>query len=292
MKINRIRPDEYIFTQRLGYIADPPKSLCYIGELPAGDAPVVAIVGTRKPTKYGVEVTEKLAYDMAKQGVIIISGLALGVDGLAHRAALEAGGITIGVVVNELPDISPRTNISLAKEMIAKNGAILSEWGEGDGAIVNKWSFLERNRLVSGLADAVIITEAAAKSGTLNTAGHALNQGREVFAVPGNITSPLSEGCNALLKQGAAPVTEARDVLEIIAPHLLKKPGKNSQAKLPIGDTPAENAILKLLVQGVRDGDQLQQQSSLTAAEFATALTMLEINGAIKPLGANQWTLR
>lgn len=292
MKINRIRPDEHIFTQRLVDIADSPKSLYYIGALPEKAAPVVAIVGTRKPTKYGTEVTERLAYDLAKQGVVIVSGLALGVDGLAHRAALEAGGITIGVVVNELPDISPRTNVQLAKQIIASGGAIMSEWGEGDGAIINKWSFLARNRLVSGLSDAVIITEAAAKSGTLNTAGHALTQGRDVFAVPGNITSPLSEGCNALLKQGATPVTEARDILEVIAPELLRKGRKSTQTALPLGDTPAENAILQLISTGVRDGDQLQQQSKLTAAEFATALTMLEINGMIKPLGANQWTLR
>lgn len=290
MKINRISPDEHIFTQRLGDIADPPKSLCYIGELPENQVPVVAIVGTRKPTKYGIEVTQRLSYDLAKAGAVIVSGLALGVDALAHKAALEAGGLTVGVIVNQLPDISPRTNISLAKEIIKNNGAIMSEYATGEDAVVARWSFLKRNRLVSGLADAIIITEAAAKSGTLNTAGHALTQGREVFVVPGNITSPLSEGCNNLLKQGATPVTSAKDILEIIAPELLT--GKNnSQSKLPLGDTPEENTILKLIASGVRDGDQLLAQANLSAANFATAMTMLEINGLIKPLGANQWTL-
>ncbi len=290
MKFNRIRPDEHKFTQRLVNIADAPKSLCYMGELPYSDAPVVAIVGTRKPSKYGVEVTQRLAYDLSKQGVIIVSGLALGVDSLAHRAALEAGGVTVSVVINELPDISPKTNYNLAKTMLDRGGAVLSEWGRGDGAPMTKWAFLRRNRLVSGLADAVIITEAAARSGTLNTAGHALVQGREVFAVPGNITSPLSEGCNMLLKQGAAPITEARDVLEIIAPQLLKQTSK--QPVLPLGDTPAENAILKLIAKGVRSGDELQAQTKLNAADFSTALTMLEINGLIKPLGANNWSLK
>lgn len=290
MKINKIRPDEHNFTRRLGDIASSPKSVCYMGVLPENSPPVVAIVGTRKPTRYGIEVTQQLAYDLAKKGVVVVSGLALGVDALAHRAALEAGGVTIGIVVNALPDISPKTNVPLAKEIIAKGGAVMSEWQEGDEMIVTRWSFLERNRLVSGIADAVIVTEAAAKSGTLNTVGHALTQGREVFAVPGNITSPLSEGCNNILKQGAQPVTEARDVLEIIAPQLLGK--ARTQTKLPLGDTPAENAILQLLASGIRDGEQLQQQSNLSAAEFATALTMLEINGMIKPLGANQWTLR
>lgn len=291
MKINRIRPDEHIFTQRLGHIANAPESLCYMGELPETEAPVVAIVGTRKPTRYGVEITERLAYDLAKAGVIVVSGLALGVDALAHKATLEAGGTTIAVLVNELPDISPKTNLNLAKQIIASGGGIISEFGEGDGVIISKTSFIRRNRLVSGLADAVIITEAAAKSGTLNTAGHALNQGREVFVVPGNITSPLSEGCNNLLKQGAIPITEARDVLEIIAPELLPDK-KNHQAKLPLGDTPEENTILKLIAEGMRDGDRLLEQSGLAAPDFATSLTMLEINGLIKPLGANQWTLR
>ena len=291
MEINTLRPDEHNFLQRLGNIADSPKRLCFMGNLPTGDAPVVAIVGSRKPSSYGREVTEKLAGDLAKAGCVIISGLALGVDCIAQAAALEAGGTVVGVVTNELPEISPRSNQRLAENIIQKGGAIMSEWKRGDGKIIAKWSFLERNRLVSGLADAVVITEATARSGTLNTAAHALSQGRELFVVPGNITSPLSEGCNSLLKQGAHPVTSARDILEIIAPASLRS-STSKQISLPVGATPAETAILKLLIAGVRDGDQLQQQSGLSASEFATTLTMLEINGIIKPLGANRWTLQ
>jgi DNA processing protein len=292
MKINKISPTTSVFTERLSLIDDAPERLYYVGTLPETPVPVVAIVGTRKPTKYGTEVTQRVAYDLAKKGVVIVSGLALGVDALAHRAALEAGGVTVGVVINELPDISPRTNVPLAKQMIAQGGAVVSEWGVGDGAFFTKASFLRRNRLVSGLSDAIIITEAAAQSGTLNTAAHALAQGREVFVVPGNITSPLSEGCNNLLKQGATPITEARDVLEVIAPHLLPSHKNGAQTNLLFGDTPAETTILQLIATGVRDGEQLQQQSQLSAADFSTALTMLEINGLIKPLGANQWTIR
>ena len=289
MEINRIRPDEHNFTQRLASIANPPKSLCFMGTLPTSGAPVVAIVGSRKPSAYGREVTEQLASDLATAGCIIVSGLALGIDGIAQRAALEAGGTVIGVIPNELPDISPQTNYKLAMNIIKNGGAILSEWKKGDGKIVNRWSFLERNRLVSGLADAVIITEAAERSGTLNTAAHALSQGRDVFAVPGNITSPLSAGCNALLKQGAYPVTEAKDILQIIAPEQLKKPDQN---QLPLGSSPEETIIINLIAGGVRSGDQLQQQSGLSASNFSTALTMLEINGVIKPLGANNWMLK
>lgn len=289
MEINRIRPDEHNFTQRLASIANPPKSLCFMGTLPTSGAPVVAIVGSRKPSAYGREVTEQLAGDLATAGCIIVSGLALGIDGIAQKAALEAGGTVIGVIPNELPDISPQTNYKLAMNIIEKGGAILSEWKKGDGKVVNRWSFLERNRLVSGLADAAIITEAAERSGTLNTAAHALSQGRDVFAVPGNITSPLSAGCNALLKQGAYPATEAKDILQIIAPEQLKKPDQN---QLPLGSSPEETIIINLIASGVRSGDQLQQQSGLSASNFSTALTMLEINGVIKPLGANNWTLK
>lgn len=290
MEINRIRPDEHNFTQRLASIANPPKSLCFMGTLPTSDAPVVAIVGSRKPSAYGREVTEQLAGDLATAGCIIVSGLALGIDGIAQKAALEAGGTVIGVIPNELPDISPQTNYKLAMTIIEKGGAILSEWKKGDGKVVNRWSFLERNRLVSGLADAVIITEAAERSGTLNTAAHALSQGRDVFAVPGNITSPLSAGCNALLKQGALVATTATDILDVIAPSTTQS--ATDQAVIPLGETPAENTIIDLLRTGLRDGDQLQQQSGLNPADFATALTMLEINGVIKPLGANNWALR
>lgn len=289
MEINRIHPDEHNFTQRLASIANPPKSLCFMGKLPTSGAPVVAIVGSRKPSAYGREVTEQLAGDLAKAGCIIVSGLALGIDGIAQRAALKAGGTVIGVIPNELPDISPQTNYKLAMTIIKKGGAILSEWKKGDGKVVNRWSFLERNRLVSGLADAVIITEAAERSGTLNTAAHALSQGRDVFAVPGNITSPLSAGCNALLKQGAYPATETKDILQIIAPEQLKK---SDQSQLPLGSSPEETIIINLIASGVRSGDQLQQQSGLSASNFSTALTMLEINGVIKPLGANNWMLK
>ena len=289
MEIKRILPDEHIFSQRLTNIANPPKSLCYMGKLPEDKAPVVSIVGSRKPSAYGKEVTERLASELAKAGCVIVSGLALGVDGIAQKAALEAGGTVVAVVPNELPDISPRTNYRLAMDIIKRGGAVISEWMTGDNKIVNRWSFLERNRLVSGLADGIIITEAAERSGTLNTASHALNQDRDLFVVPGNITSPLSAGCNALLKQGAYLITDAEDVLAVIAPEKLQK---INNAESSLSSTPEEAIIIKLISDGIRDGDEIHQKSGLSASDFATALTMLEINGRIKPLGANNWTLR
>ena len=147
--------------------------------------------------------------------------------------------------------------------------------------------FLERNRLVSGLSDAILITEAALKSGTMSTALHAIEQGKEVFVIPGNITSPMSAGCNALIRQGATPVTDPAQILEVIAPQ-----SQASQKRLLLGDTDNETTVLTLLDSGIRDGDELQQKSGLSASEFSTTLTMLEINGQIRALGANQWTLK
>lgn len=285
MKINEISPRGNKFLQILENIAKPPESLHYIGKLPDTRRPSVTIVGTRKPTAYGKEITTRFAGELARKGIVIVSGLALGVDGLAHRAALDAGGTTIAVLGNGLPGIYPATHKTLAAEIVDKGGAILSEYELDEQA--RSHYFLERNRIVSGLADAIIITEAAAKSGTLNTAAHALEQGKEVFVVPGNITSPMSLGCNQLIKQGALPLTSSDDVLAVIAPDLL-----SPQTRLPLGSTPLETKVIQLIADGVRDGDELQQKAGSSATELSTTLTMLEINGAIRNLGANQWTLR
>lgn len=285
MKINKIAPRDHVYLSPLGQLSKAPKTIYYRGQLPSERQPTVAIVGTRRPTSYGREVALDLASSLAKKGFAIISGLALGIDSIAHRAALEVGGTTLAVLGNSVDIIYPRSHADLADNIIKSGGAILSEYDPPTEP--RGYQFLERNRIVSGLADAVIVVEAAARSGTLSTAAHALEQGREVLVVPGNITSPLSAGCNALLKQGATPITSADDVLEIIAPQML-----NDQAILPLGSTPLETAIIELLQSGLRDGDQLQQHLKIEAAEFNQTLTMMEINGLIRALGGNQWTLR
>ena len=284
-KINQISPQSHNYLQVIGDIYKPPDTLYYLGELPVERLPTVAIVGTRKPSSYGREVTQRLAYDLAVRGVVVVSGLALGVDAIAHKAALEAGGRTIAVQANGLDQLYPSTNRQLAERILSNNGAIVSQYEPGTPPM--QYRFLERNRIVSGLADAIIITEAASRSGTLNTAAHALEQGRELFVVPGNITSPLSAGCNALLRQGASPVLSADDVLQVIAPSF-----DTTQTTLPLGANTEEAKIIELLASGVRDGGELQKQSGLEASAFNQTLTMMEINGLIRPLGANQWTLR
>jgi DNA processing protein len=285
MKINKLSPDTHDFLQIASGIAKTPKSLYFIGKIPETRQPTVAIVGSRKPTAYGKEVTYRLAYDLAARGIIITSGLALGVDAIAHQAALDADGTTLAVLGNGLSRIYPATNIKLAGAIAASGGALISEYSPDTPA--RSFQFLERNRIVSALSDAVLITEAASRSGTLNTAAHALEQGRTVFVVPGNITSVMSAGCNQLLKQGATPVTCADDIIDIIAPNLA-----NSQSSLPLGNTPEETKILELLQAGIRDGDELQRKSSIEPSVFSVTLTMLELNGVIRALGANQWTLR
>jgi DNA processing protein len=285
MKINQISPQDNKFTQIITSIAVVPKKLYYIGTLPGERRPAVAIVGTRKPTAYGREVTTQFASELARRGIVIISGMALGVDAIAHRAAMDVGGMTIAIQANGLAKIRPMTNRQIGEDIIATGGAIISEYEPNEPPYLVR--FLERNRIVSGLSDAVLITEAAIRSGSLSTAHRALEQGKEVFVIPGNITSPLSAGCNNLIKQGALPVTTPDEIIEVIAPGLL-----TLQTQLALGDNPHQTAIIKLLQSGIRDGDELQRQTEMDAGQFGTELTMMEINGIVRSLGGNQWTLR
>lgn len=285
MKINQIAPQDNPYLQVLGDIAKSPEVVYYLGTLPAERRPTVSIVGSRKPTAYGHEVTTRFAGELARAGFVVVSGLALGIDAIAHRAALDVGGTTIGVLANGLPAIYPSTNHQLAHNIVDNGGAIISEYPTGTSA--KPFRFLQRNRLVSGLSDVVLVTEAAARSGTLNTVMHALEQGKEVCVVPGNITSPMSSGCNALIRQGATPVTEPAHIIELAAPDLAP-----AQTVMPLGTTPAETVILTLLSQGIRHGDELQARAGLDASEFSMTMTMLELAGTIRALGGGQWTLR
>lgn len=284
MKINILKTDEHKYLQMLGNVAKPPKRLYVIGSLPETRQTTVAIVGSRKPTAYGKEVTYQLAYDLASRGVIIVSGLALGIDAIGHQAALDAKGTTIAVLGGGLNNIYPAANQRLAENIVSRGGALISEYPPD--AEARGFQFLERNRLVSGLADMVLVTEAAARSGTLSTVSHALEQGKDVGAVPGNITSPMSFGCNQIIKQGGMVISAFEDVLNVIDPGF-----EPQQTALILGTNKSEKAIIELLKIGVRDGDELLRKSGLDTSEFSSTLTMLEINGVVRPLGGNQWML-
>ncbi len=279
-------------TSVLQHIAQPPKELFVAGKLTDSHEqrpPIVAIVGSRNPSGYGKEVTHRFAYDLARAGVVIVSGLALGIDAIAHSAALKAEGVTIAVLAGGLHAIYPPRNTNLAREIVQAGGALITEKEMGYEA--RPYDFLARNRLVSGLADAIIVTEATEKSGTLSTVNHALDQNKEVFAVPGPITSLTSAGANRLLQQGAHVALCADDVLRVIAPDLLTEKQQNHQSRLPLGDSPEEVAILTALHEGVKESEQLQKASGLATTILLQTLTILELKGSIHARGGGKWSL-
>ncbi len=283
-KINKLCIVNNGYVLPLKNIPSPLLELYYSGILPEERRPTVAIVGPRKPTEYGRLVTQQFASVLAKSGVIIVSGLAFGVDAIAHQAALDAKGTTIAVLAGGLHKIYPVSHDSLAKQILRQGGALVSENKSGYEA--RPYDFLGRNRLVSGLADAILIPEAAIRSGTLSTVRHALEQGKNVFVIPGPITSTMSAGSNQLLQQGAQVALRPEDILEVIAP------GIAIQTKLPIGDTPQEAKILKHIRSGISDGDALAEECKIPISEFLQTMTMLELKGSIRPLGANRWAIK
>ncbi|MEX0748519.1 MAG: DNA-processing protein DprA [Candidatus Saccharimonadales bacterium] len=281
MTISTITRRSSAYPQLLREIAHPPKQLYVCGELRT-DLPLVAIVGTRKPTRYGREITARLSGDLAQTGIGIVSGLALGCDAIAHRAALEAGGYTIAIMACGLDRLYPATNRQLGIRILRQKGVIISEYDSGMPPL--KQNFAVRNRIISGLTLGVVITEAAERSGSLITATFALEQNREVMAVPGNITSPLSAGTNNLIKAGATPVTSAGDILTALDLATTANP-----SLAPSGSSPDEAAVLALLAEGVSDGDELLQRLEWEPARFNQVITLLELSGKVRSLGGGKW---
>lgn len=286
MKITKLSLRSKLFPDTLRQIPSPPRQLYLRGAdlTELLKRPRLAIVGSRNVSSYGRQVTAKLAGELAEQGIVIISGLALGVDAIAHKAALDAGGLTIAVLPSPVDYPYPSTNAGLAESIIRQGGTLVSEYAD-DNFSFNS-NFVARNRLVAGLAQAVLITEAAEKSGSLHTARFALEQGKDVLAVPGNITSPVSVGANNLIKSGATPVTSYLDVLHVLG--LEDHHTKPTQAR---GRTANEQLVIDLILQGHNSGDELLKLSGLSISDFNQVLTMLEIGGKIRALGANQWAL-
>lgn len=284
-KINKLTLKDSSYPKKLAEIPSSPRTLFYISDdwSKLLKKPAIAIVGSRKMSGYGRAVTEEFVRGLSQAGVVIVSGLALGIDSVAHKEALENREKTIAVLPCGLDSIYPATHHSLAQRIIEQGGALVSEYPPGISP--QRQNFIARNRIVSGLADAVLITEAAEKSGTLHTANFALEQGRDVFAIPGNITSYLSRGTNNLIKAGATPVTNPKDVLQILGLDA------DTQQATPVASNKEERIILELLLSGVTDADRLLIESDLDPSVFNQTLTMLEISGKVKPLGGGQWTL-
>ena len=309
MKINQIRPLEAKFTEVLESIALKPKMLYFIGKMPENVSKTVGIVGARKCTSYGEKIAYEAAYELALAGVLVVSGLAYGIDSIAARGALDAGGKTVAILGTPIDRIYPEAHRALAEEIVEKGGAIISEYPPRDQSLLEmelgpdetmkngfrelncRTSFLYRNRLIAGLSDAVLVAEAAEHSGSLNTASHAIEMGVELFAPPGDITRKTSAGCNSLISQGAHLYTGPRDILEMLFPGGL--PGEKKIRRMPVfAGSPVEKMIVQEIFSGNTDGEQMVVKLGLSAAEFSQAITMLEIRGLVKPLGMNNWSLK
>jgi len=264
------------YPEALKQIHDPPLALYMRGRLQSRDRHAVAIVGTRRPTHYGIQTAGRLAFQLAQSGFTLVSGLALGIDTAAHEGALRAGGRTLAVIGSGLNRLYPDENRKLA-DRIAEQGAVLSEFPMDRPP--DKTTFPMRNRIVSGLSAGVLVVEAGRRSGATITADQALSQGRDVFSVPGRIDSYASQGTNALLKQGAIPVTGVDDILEhyatLLPHHASPSP---DAAALPRPDlSPDEARLVALVGQGVEDADTLIRTSGLAPATVNAALIALEL---------------
>lgn len=272
------------YPKLLKEISDPPQVLYLRGEIKEKDNLAIAIVGTRNYTGYGKKVAEEITSDLVEAGITIVSGLAKGIDTFAHKVALEKGGRTIAVLGSGIDSksIYPSSNRSLAEKII-KNGAILSEYPPKTKA--QKYFFPQRNRIISGLSLGVVVIEAPIKSGALITANCALEQNREVFAVPGPIYSSTAEGANKLIQSGAKLITDANDILEELnLPLVAKKKNFIPQNK-------EEEIIIKTLNKEPLHLDEIIKQSKLSADKVNSILIILELRGVIKNLGNNYFIL-
>ncbi len=236
---------------------------------------------TRQATPYGRPVAERLARELAERGVTVVSGMARGIDTAAHWGALRGEGRTLAVLGCGIDVLYPPENRTL-REAIPKRGALLTEFPAGSAPIPG--NFPQRNRIISGLALGVVIVEATADSGSLITAAAALEQGREVFAVPGNVTSPRSQGANRLIKQGAKLVERVEDILEELAPQLGGIPQARRRAQDAVPLTESESRLCALLTAEPRQIDWIVTESRLLPQEVSALLLQLELKGAVRQL--------
>lgn len=279
-----ILPDKN-YPKILKEIPDPPGILYIRGRLLPEDELAIAVVGSRKFSPYGQRATQEIVYPLARGKLTIISGLALGIDSFAHKAALDAKGRTIAVLACGLDQIYPIANIRLADKILASEGAIISEFPLGMPALT--FNFPIRNRIIAGLSLGTVVIECAEGSGSLLTAAAALDYNREVFAVPGGIFSETSEGTNRLIKMGAKIVTSWRDILEELA---IQEKVASVKASEIIGDTKEEKILLKLLKQPVLV-DVLVAKSGLDIPAVNSTLIQMEMKGKIRNLGGTRYVI-
>ncbi|NLW22269.1 MAG: DNA-protecting protein DprA [Tissierellia bacterium] len=276
------------YPESLHHIYDRPKVLYIKGRVLKEDYISLAVVGSRRATSYGKWATEKLVKELVDLGVTIVSGVALGIDSIAHRAALEGKGRTIGVLGNGLDIVYPKRNRDLYGE-IASNGAIITEYFLGTPPLAH--NFPQRNRIISGLSLGVLVIEAKERSGSLITAQHALEQGKEVFALPGNINSIYSRGTNALIKEGAKLVTDIDDIIEEIYELQKNKMEKKKKEIDCSGLSPLEMKVFQLIKEGPIHADSIAYSTGLDISTVYSILTILELKGMIKEMSGRTFTL-
>lgn len=287
-----VLPGDAAYPEAFGQLSDPPFILFACGDLDALRCPGVGMVGTRHPTAYGRQAAALLARDLATAGCAVVSGMAKGIDAAAHGAALDEGGATVGILGQGIDRAYPPENARLFARM-RERGTLLTELPPGEDPAAG--NFPRRNRLIAALAAAVVVVEMGERSGARHTVDYALELGRDVFAVPGPITSPASAGTNALLRDGARVVTGARDVLEVLhgvgaIPELPPAPALAPLAPRPLPELPAdEAAVLEAIGDQVRLVDAVAGAAALPANRVLAALLGLELRGLVEALPGKQY---
>jgi DNA processing protein len=287
--IRRLTPDDPHYPARLAEAAPAPP-LWVRGTLEDDDAPAIAIVGSRRGTPYGLEVAARLARDLAARGVTIVSGFARGIDSAAHRAALEAGGRTVAVLGCGIDVVYPPENARLA-DAVAERGALVTQFPPGTPPLPHH--FPTRNRTLAALALGVVVVEAAARSGSLSTAGFAADLGREVFAVPGKITAPTSAGVHRLLRDGARLVEDWTDVVQELPNVWRRRVRHTGVATLttpqPSKGSDEERMLRLLMTDEAQHIERLIARAGMDAARAGAILTGLELGGWARQLGGQRW---
>jgi len=283
-EIRKISIDDKEYPKLLKEIKDPPEFLYVRGKILSEDS-FFAVVGTRRFSSYGKEVTLEIAGDLAEAGLTIVSGLAPGIDTFAHQATIERKKRTIAVLGTGIDErsIYPQSNLNLARKIIETEGCLISEYPPGTPG--SQFTFPQRNRIISGLSLGALVVEAKEKSGALITANWAKKQGRKVFAVPGLIYSSNSKGCHYLIKNGAKLVENANDILLELNLSLTTRPGRVE------GETEEENLILNALKEESLYIDKIIEKTKLSAASVASTIAILEIKGKVKNLGENIYAI-
>lgn len=286
-EIIEITTKDQNFPKLLSQIHDPPKQLYCRGNISLLNSSCFAVVGTRKLTSYGKEAAQQIVRDLANNGFTIVSGLALGIDAVAHQATLDCGGKTIAVLGGGVGDknIGPKTNFHLAQNILKNNGLLVSEYSDEEKIFA--FNFAVRDRIISGLSLGVLVIEADEKSGALITAKCALDQNRDVFAVPGSVLSPKSAGPNSLIQSGAKLVMNAYDIINEYHENLqlFSDKKKNTLTK-----NPTEKKIVGLLDEhGILFVDDIIRRSGIETSTISVSLSMLEIRGIIKNLGNGKY---